>query len=230
VTNAGLDLGASLETAEEMESSLDLKPARDVVLGYLTSNPSFVGTGLTATVMFHLPALEATDNIARVNDTFRRDWNNLELEKMKSREKGGCGSFFLLSNKITLSVTPAEIVKNVSQAAQTLVSREMFARHKIQISRGGDFNDRFWRSWGLLRHAKMLSFGEAMDAFSFVKLGADIGVLPSMDNREWKRMVLRAHKYHLRLATNIITGETEEQTARAAAFRQYIENLSAAVH
>jgi protein arginine kinase len=225
----GLDLSEALRAASDMERSMDVKLVRDVVLGYLTANPAYVGTGMTATVMFHLPAMEATDDISRVTDTFKRDWNGLELGKLVPFGGEPCGSFYALSNRITLSVTPEETVRDVSQAAQALVSREMFARHKIKAARGGDISDKFWRSWGLLRHAKKLSYAEAVDAFSFVKLGADIGILPSVDDGEWRRMVIGCQKYHMSRGSGVIMEQSEEPFARAAMFRQFIENLSPAI-
>jgi protein arginine kinase len=221
----GLGLSEALKTASGMERSLDVKLVRDVVLGYLTSNPAYVGTGITATVMFHLPAMEATDDISRVTDTFKRDWNGLELGKLVPFGSEPCGSFYALSNRITLSVTPEEIVRDVSQAAQSLVSREMFARHKIKAAHG-DISDKFWRSWGLLRHAKKLSYSEAVDAFSFVKLGSDIGILPAVDDGEWRRMIIGCQKYHMSRGSGVIMEQSEEPFARAAMFRQFIENLS----
>jgi protein arginine kinase len=229
VTLPGLDLFSAQKSVTDMEASMDIKLVKDAVLGYLTSNPSYVGTGMTATVMCHLPALDATDDITRVIDTFKRDWNNLELSRLTSYENESFGSFYILSNRITLSVSPEEIVRNVSHAAQTLVSRELFARHKVRNMREKDMIDRFWRTWGLLRHANKLSFSEAVDAFSFVKLGSDIGILPRIDSREWRRLVIGSQRYHLSLNSPVILDKSEEPFARAAIFRQYIEGLSSSV-
>jgi protein arginine kinase len=229
VTNPGLDLASALDTAAGMEQSMEVNMVRDAVLGYLTSNPAYVGTGMTASVMLHLPALYVLDDMPRVIDTFKRDWNNLELGRWAPLGGEPCGSFYVLSNRITLSVTPEDISRGVSQAAQALASREMFARHKIGCDRGSDINDRFWRAWGLLRHAKKLSFPEAMDAFSFVKLGSDIGALPRIDDKEWRRFIVRCQKYHLSVNSSVIMDENDEHFARAAMFRQYIEGLSSSV-
>ncbi|MDR3076048.1 MAG: hypothetical protein LBU26_02005, partial [Synergistaceae bacterium] len=193
------------------------------------ANPAYVGTGVTATVVFHLPALDATDDISRVASAFQRDWNSLELGKLMPFGNDACGSFYALSNRITLSVTPEEIARNVAQASQALASRDLFARHKIRASSGGDINDRFWRAWGLLRHAKKLSYAEAIDAFSFVKLGADVGVLPRIDDREWRRMIIGCQKYHMSRGSSVIMEQSEEPFARAAMFRQFIEGLNSCV-
>ena len=112
-TRPGLDLHTALRTVSDMENSIGIKLSRDVVLGYLTADPAYVGTGMTATVMFHLPALDVTDDISRVAGAFQRDWNSLELGKILPFGGEPCGSFYALSNRITLSVTPEEIVRNV---------------------------------------------------------------------------------------------------------------------
>ncbi|MDR1651719.1 MAG: hypothetical protein LBR87_08015 [Synergistaceae bacterium] len=230
VTNPGLALPSALDAAERMERSLGIKLVRDAVLGYLTSNPAYAGTGMTAAAILHLPALDSTDDITRVADTFRRDWNNLGLGRLQSCDGEPCGSFYILSNKITLSVMPEEIVRNVSKASRALISREMFARQKICSSKEGEMTDRFWRAWGLLRHARTLSFSEAASCFSFVKLGSDVGVLPHIDDMDWRRMVIRSQRYHLSLGSPVIIDRDDEPFARAAVFRQYIENLSSSVH
>lgn len=230
VTNSGLDLEAVFETIGNMERSIDIKMARDVVLGYLTANPAYVGTGMTATVILHLPALEASDEFPKTIEAFRRDWSSLEMGRFRVFGDEPCGSFYAVSNKITLSVTPGEIMDTVYMGAQALVSRELSAKNKMRNARQEDMTDRFWRAWGLLRHAKKLSFAEAADAFSLVKLGADIGILPGIDDREWRRMIVGSQKYHLSRACPVILEQSEEQYARAALFRQFIENLSSSVN
>jgi protein arginine kinase len=230
VTDSGLDLSSALETVGDMEGSIDIKLARDVVLGYLTANPVYVGTGMTATVILHLPALDATADFTGALESFRRDWCSLDVGRFGTFSDEPCGSFYAVSNKITLSVTPEEIMDTVYRGAQALVSRELFARNKIKNSRQGEMTDKFWRAWGLLRHAKKLSFAEALDAFSLVKLGADIGVLPCVDDREWRRMIIGSQRYHLSRACPVILEQSEEPYARAALFRQFIENLSSSVN
>jgi protein arginine kinase len=96
----------------------------------------------------------------------------------------------------------------------------------LKSSVDGDLNDRFWRAWGLLRHAKKLSYAEAVNAFSFVQLGADIGILPHIDGREWRRMILGCQRYHMCRESSAIMEQFDEPFARAAMFRQFIEGLS----
>jgi protein arginine kinase len=222
----GLEIEAARGIAARLESALDIKPARDEVLGYLTANPLYVGSGMTAYVMLHLPALDLTGEMPRVCETFERDWKRLVLFRPFSDKGGTCGSFFMLSNKRTLGVTSDDIICKVEDAAQSLISKEMFARHKIAGAKDGDIGDKFWRTWGLLRHARKLHFSEAVDMFSVAKLGSDLGVLPFIDDVEWRRLVLGSQRYHLSLSFGRIIEQSEEPFVRAACFRQFIEAKS----
>jgi len=227
VTKPGLDLASALGKAEELEGSVDINFMRDSVLGYLTANPGYVGTGVTASVLLHLPALDMLDEMPRVCDAFVRDWKKLALRSLYSGKGEEGGSFYMLSNRVTLAASSDEITSWVSDAAQSLVSKELFARHKIRASRDGEMDDKFWRAWGVLRHARKLSFDEAQKLLSLVKLGSDMGILPHIYNREWKKMVLNVHKYHLTLSgRGIIRENSEEARMRAARLRQFMEKKS----
>jgi protein arginine kinase len=184
---------------------------------------------MSAAVMLHLPALDATGDSARFSDSMERDWKNIELRKFPPDDGDSLGSFYILSNRKTLGVSEGEIAAVVSDASRSLVSKELFARHRIKNMREGDINDRFWRTWGLLRHAKKLTYPEAMEALSFVKLGADIGVLPHIDNRDWRRILNGAQRNHMRMGSPVIIDESKEPFARAAMFRQFIESRSSSV-
>jgi protein arginine kinase len=227
VSRPGLDARSALDKAEDLEDAIDISFARDSVLGYLTANPSYVGTGTTASVLLHLPALDVLEEMPGVCDSFVRDWKKLALRSLYSGKGEEGGSFYMLSNRVTLAASSDEITSWVSDAAQSLVSKELFARHKIRASRDGEMDDKFWRAWGVLRHARKLSFDEAQKLLSLVKLGSDMGILPHIYNREWKKMVLNVHKYHLTLSgRGIIRENSEEARMRAARLRQFMEKKS----
>jgi protein arginine kinase len=227
LTRPGLGLGELRDRAESLVGSLDLEFTRDSVLGYLTADPGNVGTGAKAFVLLHLPALDVLAEMPRVCESFGRDWKKLSLYRLRSDKNEECGSFFLLSNRVTLSVTPGEIADAVSEAAQSLASKEFFARHKIRASADADIDDRLWRAWGILRHARKLSYDESVNLLSLVKLGSDMGILPHIYNSEWKKMVMGVQRYHLaQSARGIIRERYEEARVRAARFRQFMEKKS----
>ena len=64
----GLQLQEALETANEMDDWIEehVDYAFDETVGYLTSCPTNVGTGLRASVMMHLPGLVLTQQMNRI--------------------------------------------------------------------------------------------------------------------------------------------------------------------
>lgn len=227
ITRPGLELLEIAESSRALLASVRVQMAYDTVLGYLTANPGSVGAGFHASVLLHLPALDALDDMKRVLFNFERDWKGLAFYKLLSDLNNASGSFYLLTNRVTLGVDQSEIVGLVTDAAQAIISKEMFARHKILNVKVDDMKDRFWRAWGLLRHARKLSFPEAVNRFSFVKLGSDLGILPRIGEREWRSTVIGAQRYHMRVLNNQITEQSDEPYIRASMFRQFIERSGA---
>ena len=97
---AGFDLKEAYGAAEKIESALEKKLhfAFDKDLGYLTECPTNLGTGMRASVMIHLPALEAANGIEALSRGARKAYfienapkalacieDNLAFTKMKDR-------------------------------------------------------------------------------------------------------------------------------------------------
>ena len=67
VITKGLTLDEAFDTADKLDTLLDerLEFAFDEKLGYLTQCPTNLGTGMRASVMLHLPALEKSRAVRR---------------------------------------------------------------------------------------------------------------------------------------------------------------------
>ncbi|GHV49567.1 protein-arginine kinase [Synergistales bacterium] len=227
---AGLDTRNAAEAACKIDD-VGLNFVNDSLLGYLTANPSYAGSGVTVSVSLHLPALEMSGDMPMVCDSFARDWKNLSLNKLAAEKAGQIGqydefgSFFTVSNRTTLSTSPAEAAARVSDAAGALASKELFVRQKLLASRGSDAEDAIWRAWGVLRHARRLSLCESIKMLSLAKLGSDLGILPRIPNRDWKVLCIRVRKYHLMSEYGDIKNESDEASARAERFREFMTRI-----
>ena len=228
-TFGGVNLFSANELVSKMLSSMDIDMARDSVLGYLTANPNYVGTGLQAYVVLHLPAIDALGEMAEVVAAMAADHADLSLYKVLSDQENESGSFYVVMNRTTLSLSEEEIADRVTAGAKFLVSKEFFAWNRIRNARDVDMHDRLWRAWGLLRHARKLSFSEAIEAFSLVKLGSDLGVLPAISNSEWIYMVITSQRHHMAFECQRIIEQDEEPYVRASRFREFTENRNSSL-
>jgi|GEM_PF-2698242 len=228
VSLGGLAPRGAHEAASALEGALGLQYAEDPVLGYLTADPSCVGTGMQASVLLHLPAIEITGGLKRNQLALERDWSKTALSKFTQITSKPAGSFYMLSNKITLAISPAEIVSMIQGAAELLISNELAVRRRLKQKRDDKLIDRFWRAWGTLRHARRLTLEESLAGLSLVKLGSEMGYLPLLRHDEWKRIFIASQPYHLGAESQSIPEESEELSLRAALFRRFIENRSIA--
>lgn len=222
----GLALSEACGAVSGLDDALGLQYAEDTVLGYLTADPNFVGTGMQATILMHLPAMDLTGELKDSLLALGRNWPKATLYKLALQSGKPAGSFFLLSNKTTLAISPEEIVALLQGAAEFLISREQTARRRLKLRHDEATIDKFWRTWGTLRHARRLTLEESINALSLVKLGSELGYLPYLRDDDWKHVFMASQPYHLNAESQYIVEESEELSLRAALFRRFIENGS----
>ena len=109
----GLQLNSILKLINKIDNEIEKKVtyAFDEKEGYLTSCPTNVGTGMRASVMLHLPALEMINGI---NDILKA------ISKIGYVVRGFygegtevMGNLFQVSNQITLGLSEEEIIDNL---------------------------------------------------------------------------------------------------------------------
>lgn len=163
--------------------------------GYLTGCPTNVGTGLRASVLIHLPALVLTREIGKVLQglsqvglTHRGLWG----EGSEVR-----GNLFQLSNQTTLGKSEAELLEHLGRLVIEVMGHEARAREVLLRDAPALVEDRVWRAWGLLCHARVLTFDETLNLLSGVRLGIGMGILPRRDWTLLNRALVEAQDAHL---------------------------------
>ncbi len=86
---------------DAVESRLDL--AFDEKMGYLTSCPTNLGTGLRATVLLHLPGLTYTRNMHNIINISQQI--GLSVQGLYGEGSDATGNVFAISNKLTLGLS-----------------------------------------------------------------------------------------------------------------------------
>ena len=175
VIKSGLSLDEAYDTADRLDTLLDenLSFAFDEKLGYLTQCPTNLGTGMRASVMLHLPALEKSKAIGRIADNL----NKLGLTIRGAHGEGTepQGALYQLSNQVTLGISEKAAVENLKSITQQLVAQEEQARERICASI--DVQDTISRSLGILKYARVISHEEALRLLSNVRLGIASGLI-----------------------------------------------------
>ncbi len=148
-------------------------------LGYLTACPTNVGTGMRASVMLHLPALGITRQIEQVVQAVQK--MGLVVRGLYGEGTQASGGLYQISNQMTLGKAEMEIVENITCTVPTIVTMERKARQALMDGNREQLQDKVWRSYGLLRSARLVSSGETIDHLSHLRLGVNLGLIDRID-------------------------------------------------
>lgn len=177
VLASGLNLEQALETANRIDDVLDesLEYAFDDQLGFLTACPSNLGTGLRASVMVHVPALEQAGALNKLAGTISK--LGLTIRGTYGEGSKAQGALYQISNQITLGISEEQAIKNLRSIVLQVVEKEKEARKALISSE--QFVDRIYRCYGTLKYARMVSSEEFYELISYVRIGISERVLPA---------------------------------------------------
>ncbi len=172
---SGLDLERALDIANKIDDVLDesLDYAFDDQLGFLTACPSNLGTGLRASVMLHIPALEKAGALSKMSGTISK--LGLTLRGTYGEGSKVLGSVYQLSNQITLGISEEQAVKNLHEITLQIIEKEREARRALVKSEKAI--DQIYRCYGILKYAKLISSEEFFDLMSYVRIGISEKIL-----------------------------------------------------
>lgn len=175
VMRAGMALDETYRTAEALDDKLDeqLVYAFDEKLGFLTQCPTNLGTGLRASVMLHLPALERTGGLSRIENSITK--LGLTIRGTFGEGSGVTGSLYQISNQITLGISEHDAIENLKAIVAQMVEQER--RLRTQLAETDSYDDQVHRALGILQNARILSSEEFYKLISRVRMGISTGTI-----------------------------------------------------
>ncbi len=174
VLYAGLQLEKAYETAAKIDAFLcdSLDIAFNEELGFLTECPTNLGTGLRASVMLHLPVLEAEGKLGSFSESINK--LGYTMRGMYGEGSKSQISLYQLSNQITLGISEKSAIDNLKIIASQLIEKERAAREGLNRVK---IDDIAMRALGTLKYARILSSNEMMKLVSEIKLGLGLGII-----------------------------------------------------
>lgn len=220
---SGLDLTNLMNLLIEIDQKLEafIPYSYSEKYGYLTSNPTDVGTGMRAYVYVHLPAIEITGNIRNLSNMI----NNLSfsLKGVYGETNKIEGDIYRISNNQTLGVTEKEIIKNLNIISKKVCQQERTAR-KFLAKNPIELEDSVYRSFGVLTNARKIGLYESLELLSDVKLGVDLGIIKEINDKKVKELYLYTKSANMAnfIKTDKKLSETEEEIARSQVVKQIL--------
>jgi len=182
VLNSGLGLEDGLKTAnmidDVLEESLDY--AYDKTLGYITSCPTNIGTGLRASTMLHLPALSITNQLEKILLSISEI--GVAVRGVYGEGTKSMGNLYQISNQGTLGASEETLVERIKQISLQLVKKENTVRRVLLKYSKIFLENEVYRAYGILKNARMIDTYEAMKLLSVVKLGVETEMLENIND------------------------------------------------
>ncbi len=217
VMYAGFALDEAYRTANSIDSALsrELDFAFDERLGYLTQDPTALGTGMKASVVLHLPALVSTSQITKIITMVSK--LGLSLRGSYGEGAAAKGDMFRLSNTITLGISEKAAIENLKSIALQIAAQERTARE--ELFKAPVTEDRIYRAYGVLKYARMIDTSEFMDLMSLVRLGAVKGLI-NMECSHIEALMIHMQPATISLSVDRPLDRIERDKLRAMLVRQ----------
>lgn len=213
VINNGLSLEDTYDIADKLDTLLDenLDFAFDDKLGYLTQCPTNLGTGMRASLMLHLPALEKSRAIGRIAGNLSKLGLTIRGAHGEGTEPNG--ALYQLSNQVTLGISEKAAIENLKNITMQLISQENQARTRLCSSI--DIQDAISRSLGILKSALVISHDEALKLLSNVRLGIVSGQIKNVSTETVDKLMLSVEPATLSVNLNKNLSPHERDIERA---------------
>lgn len=163
-----------------IEESVDY--AFDKELGYVTSCPTNIGTGMRASVMIHLPALSITNQIEKL--LYGVSQIGVAVRGAYGEGTKSLGHLYQISNQGTLGASEETLIDRITQIVNQIVEKEVKTREHLKKNNFEDLEDEFYRAYGLLTNARKITTEEAMKLISLIKLGSDMKMINVAENKD----------------------------------------------
>lgn len=220
VIRSGFELRDAWRIIDEIDNALEerLHYAFSPRFGYLTACPTNVGTGMRASVMMHLPALGLTHHLEKVFSAVGK--LGLIVRGIYGEGTQALGDLFQISNQFTLGKSEVEILEVMESVVPRIAGYERMARKALITENKEQLEDRVWRSYGMLKVARMLSSEETMHLLSQVRMGVNLGLIKDISMETLNELFILTLPAHLQKMEGKDLEANERNVIRASYVRK----------
>lgn len=174
---SGLDLQESFNMLTKIDDKIErnVHYAFDESLGYLTTRPTNLGTGMKVSVNVHLPALTFNNEIENFSKGLTQI--GMSIKSIFKDNKKNYGNIYKISNQVTLGLTEEEIIENLKGAVMSVIGEEKKFREVLVSKCKYEVEDKIYRAYALLKSAVLLGEQEVTELLSSVRMGAELSLI-----------------------------------------------------
>ncbi|MHB8061396.1 MAG: protein arginine kinase [Ruminiclostridium sp.] len=221
---SGIQLEKAYMMCDDIDSIISEKAdyAFNDKYGYLTSCPTNLGTGMRASVMLHLPALVMTGYMKSILESCNKV--GVTVRGIYGENSDAIGDMFQVSNQISLGRKEEETIASIDGICKQIIDREKSLRLQLYKQNVNKFEDKIYRSYGLLLNARIISTQECFKLLSDVRLGVSMGIIKDIDIATLNEILVLSQPATLQKISGKQLREDERDVKRAELIRTKIEN------
>lgn len=220
---SGLNLYRPYREIKKLDDKLlsEIDIAYNSRLGFITASPSNLGTGMRASVMLFLPAIEKRGEF----DMMKKEVysKGLTIRGLYGEGTNSYGSFYQISNQNSLGKSEGEIIEEVLDEISSICEMELSAREDILSNDHLNLKDEIFRAYGILSECACLSETEMIKLLSLVKFGGVLGFF-KIKEKEFEKLFTEGSTANLKELSNLFEIKKEE-VVRAEYINRKIKEL-----
>lgn len=220
VLRSGLALDECWQEIDRIDDAVEAEVtyAFSEQLGYLTSCPTNVGTGIRVSVMLHLPALVQTKEIQKVFQALQKI--GLAVRGLYGEGSQAMGDFYQISNQVTLGKSEEQLIKTIKDVVPNIISYERRVRTALVKENRQSLHDQVSRAYGILKNAQTISSEETMQLLSSVRMGINLGLIDDLEIPVVNELFIHTQPAHLQKIRHERLETAERNVVRASYLRQ----------
>jgi len=134
------------------------------------------------------------------------------------------GNLFQVSNQNTLGITEDEILERITRITREIIEKEATARQRLVDEASDMIEDKIWRAFGILKHARVLTSEEVMNLLSAVRLGCSLNTIDFLDIALINEILLLSQPAHLQKYYGAEMDNNKRDFVRAQMVREKLRN------
>lgn len=191
-------------------------------LGFLTSCPTNVGTGMRASVMLFLPALSFNGVMKQLIETLSQ--NGLVVRGLFGEDSACEGYFYQISNRYTLGLSEQEIIDLVTKNVSKIIEMEEKSRKTLKQVNKNVILDMCYRAYGVLTNSYMMPLDEAIMQLSKLRFGVVLGLVKFKNPKIIDELYTTIQPAHLMDYYSLDLSPLEQSIFRAKYLSENLEN------
>ena len=224
ISHAGSQLRQSWKEMDKIDDYVnELYPyAFDDQVGYLTTYPTNIGTGMRAYLVLHLALLDSVSRFDDMVDEIGRF--GLKLKPAFSSDRQLNGNMYVLYNEKTLGTSEEEILELLDKVGGQLASQERTLRDNSIEQHRLEVEDICYKAYGTIRYSKLMTLKMGMHLVSQLRWGQEKQIIRFKEYCNFYEIMMGMQEANL-TAQNKTTGASMQNQLRADYLRSCLPEL-----